>query len=373
MNAIGDVSGAKASATQFALSEMEVAIESRRKELVPITTDELLAMEIPAIQWVIPNTIPIPGLVALSSKPGVGKTNLVTWICWQASQGLPAFRALDGDDLGFLKQENHEPIKTLIIQEETSELIMQNRIKGFKGKSPGNMLQHMFFKNFKLSSQTDVALLKDYLKTNEIKLLVLDPFSSVLGASNENDNAEVSKIMDVMRELINELNIGIIFLHHPAKGEEDGEINLRGAGDILGKVDVHITLEVVNPEQRDVLKLSYEKLRIADSRFVSNFKVQMVGNTDMGDFEFIYAGKSNPEKKKDVKIDGWKRRIIEHFMEIKPENPSRSTVAKALNARSTTPGFDKAFDELLDEELIKKTPLDLTKHSLTSKGEASFK
>jgi hypothetical protein len=75
---------------------------------------------------------------------------------------------------------------------------------------------------------------------------------------------------------------------------------------------------VVNPEQRDVLKLSYEKLRIADSRFVSNFKVQMVGNTDMGDFEFIYAGKSNPEKKKDVKIDGWKRRIIEHFMEIKP-------------------------------------------------------
>jgi hypothetical protein len=56
-----------------------------------------------------------------------------------------------------------------------------------------------------------------------------------------------------------------------------------------------------------------------------------------------------------------------------PENPSRSTVAKALNARSTTPGFDKAFDELLDEELIKKTPLDLTKHSLTSKGEASFK
>jgi RecA-family ATPase len=78
------------------------------------------------------------------------------------------------------------------------------------------MLQHMFFKNFKLSSQTDVALLKDYLKTNEIKLLVLDPFSSVLGASNENDNAEVSKIMDVMRELINELNIGIIFLHHPA-------------------------------------------------------------------------------------------------------------------------------------------------------------
>jgi hypothetical protein len=107
----------KHQATQFALSEMEVAIESRRKELVPITTDELLAMEIPAIQWVIPNTIPIPGLVALSSKPGVGKTNLVTWICWQASQGLPAFRALDGDDLGFLKQENHEPIKTLIIQE----------------------------------------------------------------------------------------------------------------------------------------------------------------------------------------------------------------------------------------------------------------
>lgn len=352
MNPIGDVSGARASATQFALSEMEVAIESRRKELVPITTDELLAMEIPAIQWVIPNTIPIPGLVALSSKPGVGKTNLVTWICWQASQGLPAFRALDGDDLGFLKQENHEPIKTLIIQEETSELIMQNRIKGFKGKSPGNMLQHMFFKNFKLSSQTDVALLKDYLKANEIKLLVLDPFSSVLGASNENDNAEVSKIMDVMRELINELNIGIIFLHHPAKGEEDGEINLRGAGDILGKVDVHITLEVVNPEHRDVLKLSYEKLRIADSRFVSNFKVQMVGNTDMGDFEFIYAGKTGSDDKK----NGFNKvlyQLISTLIELRPNNPTTIELLKKSNLQNSKEA-PKEMARASEQGLMKK-------------------
>lgn len=352
MNPIGDVSGARASATQFALSEMEVAIESRRKELVPITTDELLAMEIPAIQWVIPNTIPIPGLVALSSKPGVGKTNLVTWICWQASQGLPAFRALDGDDLGFLKQENHEPIKTLIIQEETSELIMQNRIKGFKGKSPGNMLQHMFFKNFKLSSQTDVALLKDYLKANEIKLLVLDPFSSVLGASNENDNAEVSKIMDVMRELINELNIGIIFLHHPAKGEEDGEINLRGAGDILGKVDVHITLEVVNPEHRDVLKLSYEKLRIADSRNVSNFKVQMVGNTDMGDFEFIYAGKTGSDDKK----NGFNKvlyQLISTLIELRPNNPTTIELLKKSNLQNSKEA-PKEMARASEQGLMKK-------------------
>ena len=352
MNPIGDVSGARASATQFALSEMEVAIESRRKELVPITTDELLAMEIPAIQWVIPNTIPIPGLVALSSKPGVGKTNLVTWICWQASQGLPAFRALDGDDLGFLKQENHEPIKTLIIQEETSELIMQNRIKGFKGKSPGNMLQHMFFKNFKLSSQTDVALLKDYLKANEIKLLVLDPFSSVLGASNENDNAEVSKIMDVMRELINELNIGIVFLHHPAKGEEDGEINLRGAGDILGKVDVHITLEVVNPEHRDVLKLSYEKLRIADSRFVSNYKVQMVGNTDMGDFEFIYAGKTGSDDKK----NGFNKvlyQLISTLIELRPNNPTTIELLKKSNLQNSKEA-PKEMARASEQGLMKK-------------------
>lgn len=352
MNPIGDVSGARASATQFALSEMEVAIESRRKELVPITTDELLAMEIPAIQWVIPNTIPIPGLVALSSKPGVGKTNLVTWICWQASQGLPGFRALDGDDLGFLKQENHEPIKTLIIQEETSELIMQNRIKGFKGKSPGNMLQHMFFKNFKLSSQTDVSLLKDYLRASEIKLLVLDPFSSVLGASNENDNAEVSKIMDVMRELINELNIGIVFLHHPAKGEEDGEINLRGAGDILGKVDVHITLEVVNPEHRDVLKLSYEKLRVADSRNVSNFKVQMVGNTDMGDFEFIYAGKTGSDDKK----NGFNKvlyQLISTLIELRPNNPTTIELLKKSNLQNSKEA-PKEMARASEQGLMKK-------------------
>lgn len=352
MNTIGDIEALRESSKQFANTEMEALLEARRKELIPITTDELLAMEIPAIEWVIPNTIPIPGLVALSSKPGIGKTNLITWICWQAAQGLPTFRALEGDDLGFLKQDNYEPIKALIIQEETSELIMQNRIKGFKGRSPGDMLQHMFFKNFKLSSPTDVSLVNEYIRMNNIKLLVLDPFSSVLGAGNENDNAEVSKIMDVMRELINELNIGIVFLHHPAKGEDDDEINLRGAGDILGKVDVHITLAVANQDQRDLLKLSYEKLRIADSRNVSNFKVQMVGNTDMGDFEFIYAGKAEKKDKK----DGFNKvlyQLLSCLLNSRPENYTTLELLKKTSLQNSKEA-PKELAYASDKGLVKK-------------------
>lgn len=371
MNTIGDIEALRESSRQLASAEIEASLEARRKELVPITTDELLAMEIPAIEWVIPNTIPIPGLVALSSKPGIGKTNLITWICWQAAQGLPTFRALEGDDLGFLKQDNYEPIKALIIQEETSELIMQNRIKGFKGKSPGDMLQHMFFKNFKLSSPIDVGLVNEYIRMNNIKLLVLDPFSSVLGAGNENDNAEVSKIMDVMRELINELNIGIVFLHHPAKGEDDDEINLRGAGDILGKVDVHITLAVANQDQRDLLKLSYEKLRIADSRNVSNFKVQMVGNTDMGDFEFIYAGKENPNDPSKKPFDKETYSLLTKLLELRPENPTTLELLKKCNLQNSK-AAPVALKKASDKGFVKKA-FGTEKIVLTSDGEKWLK
>jgi len=327
--------------------------KARQGFLAPITLNELLAMEIPPMTWALPNTLPIPGLVAISSKPGVGKTNLITWILWQIGKGIPVFRTLEGDNLGFLTQpENYEPIKSLMVQEETSELIIQNRVKGFKGTPPGEMINFMFFKGFKLSSPADVQALKNILIEKKIKVVVLDPFSSVLGVESENDNAEVSKIMDVMRALVTELVIGIYFLHHPAKGEDD-VINLRGAGDILGKVDVHITLDVVSSEQRDVLKVSYEKLRIADSRHVSNFKVQMVGNTDMGDFEFIYAGKEGGKKEK---TDHARRDILAALLGAQKagDQKTRTQLFKDSPELKNNDKYRGAFDKAVEDGLIKK-------------------
>ncbi len=331
--------------------------------------EDLLNEEIPVTRFAIPNTIPIPGLTAISSPPNVGKTFLGLWLAHQISAGRPVFRALEGEDLSFLKQEGDiKPLKVLYIQEEMGRGSVQGRMKSFKDGTSEKHFAHMILKRFKLTDPVWQGKIKKLLETHKFDVVIFDPLSSVLGVKNENDNSEVSAALDYLRDLSNEFEFGGIIIHHPAKGE-DGTFGLRGAGDILGKVDVHLRLSTPDKEHRDVILLTYEKLRDVSFSSVHNFKIQRVGESFLGTTEFVYAGK---EDVVDKDAGSQPKRLIYTVLYEAKQSGEYLTKKELFEYKRTgirsTEKNNKEFDHAVKQKHIKKSWQD-DKLVLTEAGE----
>jgi len=86
--------------------------------------------------------------------------------------------------------------------------------------------------------------LSNIIKLEKPNVLTLDPLL-YFHSCNENDNAEMSIVMNNLRRLTNEYNISIVLVHHTKKpGEHPMEtgLALRGASIIFGSVDTSMIL-----------------------------------------------------------------------------------------------------------------------------------
>jgi len=94
-----------------------------------------------------------------------------------------------------------------------------------------------------LLDQESIVRLSEFIKKNEIDVLIIDPFVAFHQAKDENNNSEMGAVMKHLYKLIqtNE-GLGIILVHHDKKhGGEGGDAN-RGASAIFGAVDTDIRL-----------------------------------------------------------------------------------------------------------------------------------
>ena len=252
----------------------------------PLPVDELLAMHFPPQEWIFDRVIPVGGLVALSAPPGSYKSFLALWMALQAGGGKPLF----GNDQ--IIGNNSKQYKTLFIEEENTLRLMYGRIKGLKNrKSDG-----VFFKidqGFKVTDEEAMANAAGFCVFEGINMIVLDPFSSVMGLQDENNNSEVARVMDIIRKTFVANNITVMFIHHPAKNSEGGK-NLRGAGDILGKCDVHLTMEK-DEQDKQLITVSYEKMRLIAEDKIWNFKIRFTGDDILDNWEFIYKDEAKPK------------------------------------------------------------------------------
>jgi len=256
----------------------------------PLSWAELDALAIPPTEWLYSKLIPYPGLVALSGVPGSKKTFFALWIAMRLGMGKPLFdQFLETGGVGELAEPSR-PVSVLFLEEENTVQLIKERVFGFA--RPSMPSPAMFFAiecGFKVKNPEAREYLLAFIKENGIKLVVMDPFSSVMGLDNENDNAEVSTVMDILRHEFVKAGVSVLFIHHPSKGMEGGK-NLRGAGDILGKCDVHLALEV-SEEDSKLISVSYEKMRVMDDSLLSDFDIRLESDAVGTNLRFIYAGK----------------------------------------------------------------------------------
>jgi hypothetical protein len=91
-----------------------------------------------------------------------------------------------------------------------------------------------------------ITYLKSLCAEPEVVLLALDPLVA-LHTANEDDNAEMSMIMDLLMDVARETNVSLLVSHHTSKGSSATEnagsdTAARGAGSIITRCRIALTL-----------------------------------------------------------------------------------------------------------------------------------
>lgn len=255
------------------MATKEAENEKNDFKIIPLTDAEMCDADIPEPKWFFPNIMPKPGMVFIAGRPGTGKTTWAMWMARRIASGLPLFNVCESP-MQFGLGESHVPAKVLFIEEEMAHIHLKERgNQMFRYDESDKNLVWMINSGMKLKNPDHMKKLAEFVSTNGIEIVFMDPFSSVAGMEDENSNGEASALMDKVRDMfVDELGCAIVFIHHPAKDDVHG-VSVRGAGDITGKCDLGMKLESIS-EDCVRLKISYLKKRIVPQNS-KNFVVEM--------------------------------------------------------------------------------------------------
>lgn len=183
-------------------------------------------------QWLVENLITKGGMHFITAPPGGGKS----WIA------VDLVRACNEGSLwmGCLQVTK---CNILYINEEMG---IGRFFQRFFKLSPGacNNVHIMQKQMVKLDNAEHLAEIVQYVKNNDIQIVILDTFVRVHGY-DENSNTDMAKLYDRMKG-INESGAAIIALHHHKKGIHAGPVAheaMRGAGEIAAQADLVATVE----------------------------------------------------------------------------------------------------------------------------------
>lgn len=312
-----------------------------------ISHQELKSLPIPETQWLIDTMIPYPGLVAISGRPGSYKTFFALWIAQRINAQKKLFDTEHSKD-GYTDL-HHESVgcKVLFVEEEMVERQMHDRSLKMSAWT-GHGVHYLIGKGFKITSPIHRQELMDHCEKEQVKCIVFDPFSSIAGLQDENDNAEASKVMDLLRNCFVARGVTVIFVHHPAKSDDTGW-TLRGAGDVTGKVDEHFVLEKDEKIKNEVI-VRFAKTRDIDPMKVHDFRMQF-GETKNGlAFEYLRREEDTTGDREQDAMDSAAREIVTKFgdelsveelakkvKELRRDAPAKNAVERALKKRPTVP------------------------------------
>jgi len=221
------------------------------------TFDELYAANLPDPEWFIQNILPKPGLVAITGKPGSYKTWFCQWMIQRLAHKKQLFDRYEEDGCWF-KEEPERPINVFFIEEEMSRRQISKRMKETKTFGECNNFFWNVSGGFDLQDPAILQELIDFIRANSIDIVVFDPFTTCTKMKDENSNSEARVVMDLIRHNLvdSDLECTVVFIHHPSKGDESAA-NIRGAGDILGKCDMHFVVSI-EERRKDYAKIQIE-------------------------------------------------------------------------------------------------------------------
>ncbi len=191
------------------------------KEVKPYTFAKMLEIETDALNWLIPELLPVGETIILSACPKAGKTLLATDAAFAVATG----------ESEFLGQKVKQG-KVLLI--EVDESVSSTRAKLLKrGFREGDNI--MILSSWDISQLNELeAILEDYRPD----LVVVDSLRRIHhGCSISENSAEFADSIYTLKELFNRYKASGILIHHSSKDKEAMGVNkLRGSSAIAGAV-----------------------------------------------------------------------------------------------------------------------------------------
>ncbi|MCK9471804.1 MAG: AAA family ATPase [Bacilli bacterium] len=208
-----------------------------------ITYSELMGKNIEQPKWLIKDWWEAGSHGIIAGEPKTYKSTITTEIAVSVASGKPLFN----------NYEVVTPGPVIIIQEENSEWLMQDRFAKISGsKDLMGSIQHED-KVIKISSPEDLPILcvnreginltqeedkqwiESLCKQNRPVLIILDPLYLMLGEVDSNSAKELRNTLQWLITLSTKFNIAVMLVHHFNKGGTSS----RGGQRMLGSTTLH--------------------------------------------------------------------------------------------------------------------------------------
>ncbi len=289
-----------------------------------ISGAELMKMDFPPLTM-LTRFLPSSGLVLLSGLPGAGKTE---FLMHQAVQIIPRE-------------------KVLFYCNEGGPRNFQLRLKSYcrDNKSLSNLIyERLRWPN--LSEDDGISMLANTIIKFQPKVIFFDPGPDVF--NEENDAAKLKEPLRKIYDLINTLDVCIVFSWHPAKDQFVSSVyGFRGSTAIAGKLDLMYDLTF----QRGKRSLILHKLRLECPALFQGQKwaVDLIPNGEERDLRF-----SDIQTLKDEQEEEKKERLLNVLSQFETGKEYSSTqivetILKSFKGKMGETTARKCLDRLVEE------------------------
>jgi len=317
--------------------EMEEKLKEQFPEGLPKiqTALELASKEIKR-DWVIEGLAPRGSLGFLFGQAGIGKTWLGLYIARCVSHAEEFFTfPCKGS-------------KVLYIAEEDKEANLSERLKKLSLHSiQGAQIEFITRAGFRADEERWLNFLKYLLSKGDYAMVILDNWSFIKGAIDENDEREVTEVLRRLLEIAEQYNVYILIIHHARKSYgaiTDPLDELRGSSALRNLPDQVFRLretEIAGRYAIDILK----------NRDGAS-QLSIVFEADFSDEQLTFKLIAL-EKKSELKVEKVKKAIIELF-ETEAEELSRKEIIERMKRLASEGTIQKALSALEEAGILIK-------------------
>lgn len=242
--------------------------------LKTMTAEELMDTQLIPQRQIVDEFLPA-GTYILGGDPKIGKSFLVTQLCWDVSEGKP-----------FLEHETHQA-DVLYLTLEDTDVRLQGRLSRMFGVDWQGEHLHLVFQADWRGDEL-IQRLRDFVFEHpDTRLIVIDTLLRAR-ANNSGNSSYADDYTDIQpfKEFADAHNLALVLVHHARKKKDgtnpfdwlSGTNGLHGAADgafVLYREKGEVLLDSIGrdfPPRRDILKFSkstcqWELVRRDESEF----------------------------------------------------------------------------------------------------------
>jgi archaellum biogenesis ATPase FlaH len=181
-------------------------------------------IETESIEWLWPGRIPLGYLTIIASAPGSGKSMLHGDITARVTSGMPWPDAQPGQSTqigSVIVLSAEERPENLIRPRLVAMGADTNKVFDIEGIDVGDGRKRVF------CLKTDLHHLEEaIIEIGDVRLVVIDSFTTHCQWVKSNDAGEVSAILTPIGQLAGRLKVAIVVIHHTNKSESSGAQNM---------------------------------------------------------------------------------------------------------------------------------------------------